>query len=602
MRILETVWMAILIAVLSPAAIAQTGEGPERKALFGELHMHTWWSFDAYSMSTRLTPDDAYEFAKGKPKKHPNGQTYQISRPLDFMAVTDHSEFMGIAARMADPEHPMSKLPIAKKILTKDRDQSRAAYSELKAASRAGNPVEGVDTPAVRREVWEHVIASANRHYNPGTFTTLIAYEWSSGNKGRNLHRNVFFKGNTAPTPFSAVDSIKPEDLWVWMESVREEGHSVLAVPHNMNASDGIGFDRVDSLGNPLTPEYAATRNRNEPLVEISQIKGTSEVHPALSPNDEFADFELFEQYVAKDRDGNYTPITNFKGSYVRSAYRTGLEFQDMEGFNPYRFGLVAASDSHSGVIPIEENNFSGPTRQSAVTPERAARGRVSSPFLRKCGASGLAGVWSEENTRESIFETLERKETWGTTGPRIQVRVFAGFDMAGVKPGEAGWVKAAYEKGVPMGGELKAADATGAPTFALWAIKDPDTANLDRIQIVKLWSSGGVSHEQIYDAVWSGDRSINPETGKLAPVGNTVNLETLEYSNSIGAVELKGTWTDPKFRADHNAAYYVRVLEIPTPRWSMFDAKTAGIPHPPDVPKTIQERAYTSPIRYDHP
>jgi hypothetical protein len=456
--------------------------------------------------------------------------------------------------------------------------------------------VEGVDTPDARREVWEHVIASANRHYSPGTFTTFIAYEWSASSKGRNLHRNVFFKGNDAPTPFSAVDSSKPEDLWVWMDSVREEGHSVLAIPHNMNASDGLGFDRVNSMGNPLTPEYAATRNRNEPLVEVTQIKGTSETHPALSPNDEFADFELFEIYVGQD-----TPITNFKGSYVRYGYRTGLEFQDMRGFNPYRFGLVAASDSHSGIIPIEENNFSGPTANSVVTPERAARGRLGSTFMRWCGASGLAGVWSEENTRESIFDAFQRKETWGTTGPRIQVRFLGGFDMAGVRPGEAGWVEAAYEKGVPMGGELNDADASGAPTFALWAIKDPESANLDRIQVVKGWSEDGVSQERVYDALWSGNRVKDPQTGKVPAVGNTVDLGTLEYTNSIGAVELKGVWTDPDFKADQNAFYYARVLEIPTLRWSMFDAKEAGIPHPPDLSKTIQERAYTSPIQYDH-
>jgi len=583
---LDKILAAIMIAALSAPAIAEPG--PDRKALFGELHMHTWWSFDAFSMSTRLTPDDAYEFAKGMPKKHPNGQTYQISRPLDFMAVTDHSESLGISARMADPEHPMSKLPIARRIINGDRK----ALEEVRNAYRRGRPVEGIDDPESRREVWDLVIASANRHYDPGTFTALIAYEWTSTPNGQNLHRNVIFKGNTAPTPFSAVDSSKPEDLWAWMDRIREKGHNVLAIPHNMNASDGIGFDRVNSMGNPLTPEYAATRNRNEPLVEVTQIKGTSETHPALSPNDEFADFELYELYVARN-----TPITNFKGSYVRYAYRTGLEIQDMQGFNPYRFGLVGATDSHTGISPIEENNYSGMT--TSVAPPK--QGRLGSARGRIVGSSGLAGVWTEENTRESIFETLRRKETWGTTGPRIQVRVFGGFDMAGVKPGEPGWIDAAYEKGVPMGGELKAADATFAPTFALWAIKDPDSANLDRIQIVKVWSSGGVSHEQVYDAVWSGDRSINSETGKLAPVGNTVNLETLEYSNSIGAVELKGTWTDPKFRADHNAAYYVRVLEIPTPRWSMFNAKLAGIPHPPEVPKTIQERAYTSPIRYDH-
>ncbi len=259
-------------------------------------------------------------------------------------------------------------------------------------------------------------------------------------------------------------------------------------------------------------------------------------------------------------------------------------------------------TDGHAGIISIEENNYSGASANSVGTPKQSARRRLGSARVRKFGASGLAGVWSEENTRESIFETLERKETWGTTGPRIQVRFFGGFDMAGVRPGEAGWVDAAYKKGVSMGGELKAANAVGAPTFALWAIKDPESGNLDRIQVVKGWSEDGVSRERVYDALWSGDRVKDPQTGKLPAVGNTVDLETLEYTNSIGAVELKGVWTDPDFKADQNAFYYVRVLEIPTPRWSMFAAKEAGIPHPPELHETIQERAYTSPNRYDHP
>ncbi len=596
MKILGTIWTVTLFTALSMAATAEPGEGPDRKALFGELHMHTYWSFDAYILSTRATPDDAYEFAKGKPLKHPNGQTYQISRPLDFMAVTDHGKFLGVVTRMADPNHPMSKLPDAVRLNDPDRTKAMKALRVMLGEARDGTLADGIDTPEVRREVWDHIIDSANRHNDPGKFTTFIAYEWSSIPDGQNLHRNVIFRGDNAPTPFTAFDSETPEGLWAWMDAIRAEGHTVLAIQHNTNLSDGRAFEREDSLDNPLTQEFADARNRNEPLVEITQIKGTSETHPALSPNDEFADFELLELYVAEN-----TPVTNFRGGYVRSAYRTGLEFQDNQGFNPYRFGLIGATDSHSGIIPIEENNYSSMTAAAEVTPQQAARNRLGSPRSRRFGASGLAGVWSEENTRESIYDSLSRKETWGTTGPRIQVRVFGGFDMADVKPGEADWIDAAYEKGVPMGGELKATDATGAPTFALWAIKDPDSANLDRIQIVKGWASGGVSHEQVYDAVWSGDRSIDPKTGKLPAVGNTVNLETLEYSNSIGAVELKGTWTDPKFRADHNAFYYLRVLEIPTPRWSMFDAKEAGIPHPPEISKTIQERAYTSPIRYDH-
>jgi hypothetical protein len=593
MKNIDKIFAAILIAILSPAAIAEPGEGPDRKALFGELHMHTQWSFDAYYLGTRATPDDAYEFAKGKPKKHPNGQTYQLSQPLDFMAVTDHGIFMGVFARMADMTHPLSKLPVAEKVRANTTALGAEAFGDILAARSSGKPMEGVDTPESRKEVWDQVKASANRHNAPGNFTAFVAYEWGGMRDGKNLHRNIIFKGETAPPVFTGTS--KPEELWAWMDGIREDGYQVLAIPHNMNLSDGAGFERQDSLGNPFTPEYAATRNRNEPLVEVTQIKGTSETHPALSPNDEFADFELLELYVGTD-----TPITKFKGSYVRDAYRTGLEFQDQEGFNPYRFGLIGSTDSHSGIIPVEENNYSSMSGRAAPR-KQLAKNRLFSERSRNFSATGLAGVWSKENTRESIFDTLRRKETWGTTGPRIQVRVFAGFDMADVKPGDADWVNAAYKKGVPMGGELKAADATGAPTFALWAIKDPDSANLDRIQIVKGWSSGGVSHEQVYDAVWSGDRSIDPKTGKLPAVGNTVNLDTLEYSNSIGAVELKGTWTDPKFRADHNAFYYVRVLEIPTPRWSMFDAKEAGIPHPSDVPKTIQERAYTSPIRYDH-
>jgi hypothetical protein len=575
--------------------MAQPGAGADRKALFGELHIHTQWSFDAYYMSTRRTPDDAYEFAKGKPMKHSNGQTYQLSRPLDFMAVTDHGMFMGVFAMIADSAHPLSKLPIRDKVISGVLQTGSEAFGEMIRAHRAGTPMEGTDSTETRMEAWDYTIAAANRHNDPGKFTAFIAYEWTSTPDGQNLHRNVIFKGDTAPPIYTRLESQNPEDLWTWMDVIRGDGHDVLAIPHNVNLSDGRAFEREDSFDNPFTQEYADTRNRNEPLVEVSQIKGTSEAHPALSPNDEFADFELHERYVAVNK-----PITNFKGSYVRDAYRSGLEIQDSQGFNPYRFGLIAASDSHSGIVPSEENNYSGP-RVSGPTPQDAARQRLGSLRSRQFGSSGLAGVWSKDNTRESIFESLRRKETWGTTGTRMQVRFFGGFDMAGIEPSEAGWIDAAYDKGVPMGGELKAADGAGAPTFVLWAIKDPESANLDRIQIVKGWSEDGLSQERVFDALWSGNRAKDPQTGKVPAVGNTVNLETLEYSNSIGTVELKGTWTDPDFDPNRNAFYYVRVLEIPTPRWSSFDAKLLGVQYPSDVPKTIQERAYTSPIWYSH-
>jgi hypothetical protein len=380
------------------------------------------------------------------------------------------------------------------------------------------------------------------------------------------------------------------------MDAARADGHDVIAIPHNSNLSDGRMFERQDSLDKPFTAEYAAKRMRNEPLVEVTQVKGTSETHPTLSPNDEFADFEIVEQRVASD-----TQITQYSGSYVRDAYRTGLEFQDKHGFNPYRFGLIAASDSHTCIVPVEENNYSGKVGSRDGSPVKRLQTASATMDLRKFSASGLAGVWAEQNNRDSIFNAMRRKETWGTSGPRITIRFFGGFDMASVTPGDEGWVAAAYRSGVSMGGELPAEAKGRAPTFAFWAIKDSESANLDRIQIVKGWSVDGTSHEKVYDVKWSGNRKIDAATGKLPPVGNTIDMQTLEYTNTIGAVELSGTWTDPDFSANKNAFYYARAIEIPTPRWSMFDAKALGIPHPADLNKVLQERAYTSPIWYDH-
>jgi hypothetical protein len=596
----RAVLACLLSLVLSAAGFAQ--DSADRKPLFGELHIHTGWSFDAYVFGVRATPDDAYEFAKGKPLKHPLGKTYQLSRPLDFMGVTDHGIFMGAFAKMADPSHPLSKHPFAAKVNDPDPTVASSVFAEMVEIGRTGVGMRDLlplANPQVLKEAWAKTIDAANRHNNPGTFTALIGYEWTSGPDGQNLHRNVFFKGDTAPAPFTRLQSQDPAKLWDWMDKVRGEGHEVLAIPHNSNLSDGRMFRRETEDGNPFTAAYADQRNRNEPLVEVTQVKGTSETHPMLSPNDEFADFELVEQYVGLSR-----PVTNFHGSYVRDAYRTGLEFQDAEGFNPYRFGLVGATDSHTGIVPAEENDYSGKVGTADGSPEmRLQSDTIFGMDVIKFGASGLTGLWADENTRAGIFETMARKETWGTTGPRIRVRFFGGFDMQWVVPGSKGWVEAAYAAGVSMGGALNAMDSSGgeAPTFAVWAMKDPESANLDRIQIVKVWSQSGTSHEQVYDVVWSDDRKVDPKTGKLEAVGNTVNLETLAYENSIGSVELQGTWTDPGFNREHNAAYYARVIEIPTPRWSMFDAKDLRIEHPAKLPETIQERAYTSPIFYDH-
>lgn len=594
MRVYSTEIMICLLSLgLTTASLAQDGE--DRRPLFGETHIHTAYSFDAYLFNTRATPDDAYEFGKGKPLKHPLGETYQLKRPLDFMSVTDHGFFMGSMMTMADKSHPLSKHPLARVVTDPDPKVVVTAFSAVIRGTLNGERINvgALADREVQQDTWEKVIASANRHNDPGTFTTLIGYEWTSGSNGINLHRNVIFRGDSAPLPFTRLHSQAPEDLWNWLDKIRAEGHEALAIPHNSNKSDGIMFERETTKDTPFTEEYATQRNRNEPLVEITQVKGTSETHPMLSPNDEFADFEIDGMRVASP-----IKITKFAGGYVRDAYRTGLEFQDTMGFNPYRFGLIGSSDSHTGIVPTNEYDYSGKLGNGDGSPEV----RLNMPRIRMdFGASGLAGVWAEENTRDSIYDALRRKETWGTSGPRISVRFFGGFDMKDVTPGGEGWVRAAYSKGVSMGGELKAATGNGAPTFAVWAIKDPESAHLDRIQIVKGWSEDGTSQEKVYDAVWSGVREKNPATGKLTAVENTVDLKTATYTNANGAVELMGLWTDPDFDADLNAFYYVRVLEIPTPRWNLYDEVELGKPFPTDLARTIQERAYTSPIWYDH-
>ncbi|MFP6596245.1 MAG: DUF3604 domain-containing protein [Candidatus Hydrogenedentota bacterium] len=583
----------ICLFALGLSAISSAQDEADRKPLFGELHIHTMFSFDAYAFNTRATPDDAYNFAKGKPLKHPLGKTFQLKRPLDFMSVTDHGIFMGVISRMADETHPLSKHPIAKTINDPDPSVRSSAFSRIVALARSGDTSGPMYDPSILRDTWDEVIASANRHYEPGKFTTFIGYEWSTSDNGMNMHRNVIFKGDDAPVPFTRADSQKPEDLWMWMDGIRVDGYEALAIPHNSNKSDGRMFERETSWDTPFSRAYADQRNRNEPLVEVTQVKGTSETHPMLSPNDEFANFEIDGQRVASP-----IRITKFAGSYVRDSYRTGLEFQDTMGFNPYRFGLMASTDSHTGITPLFEKDYSG----KLGTLDGSAEVRIAGPRNRmEYGASGLAGVWSKENTRESIYDSLRRKETWGTTGPRIIVRFFGGFDMKGVRPGAEDWIEAAYAKGVSMGGALKASDADSAPTFAVWAVKDAESANLDRIQIVKGWSQNGKSEEKVYDVSWSGDRSPDSATGKLPAVGNTVDLKTATYSNSIGAVELTGIWQDPDFNPEQNAFYYVRVLEIPTPRWNLYDEVELGKPYPADLARTLQERAYTSPIWYDH-
>ena len=585
------------------SAIAATPtELASTKVLFGDLHMHTGWSFDAFIFKTTATPEDAYTFAKGGPLAHPAGGAYQLDRPLDFLAVTDHSEFAGVMPAMADPASPLSKLAFAKNVVSPNPMVNGQAFVIFGNAIRTGNLslFEGQQAEAYKvvSDTWAKAIEIANRQNDPGKFTALVAYEWTAADTGREIHRNIIFRGSTAPLPFTSMDSNRPEDLWGYLETARSAGQSVLAIPHNPNLSDGGMFATTDSLGKPLTAAYAQTRLRNEPVVEITQTKGTSETHTTLSPNDEFAGFELFDSFP-----GTGAPITHLAGSYVRDALKTGVALQDGDGFNPYRFGVVGGTDSHLAMSPVMEKNYFG----TVGTRDGTAAARLNCTFcspgsdFRKYSSSGLAALWARENTREAIFDALARKEAYATTGPRMQVRFFGGFGISAVHAGSDGWVEAAYRLGVPMGGSFNRSARIGStPSFAIWALKDPEGANLDRLQIIKVWSRNGVSHEKIFDVALSDSRVVNVSTGKAPPVGNTVNVAAATYTNTIGAATLSANWSDPAFDPNAQAAYYVRALEIPTPRWSTYDAARLLRPVPADLPATIQERAFTSAIWYN--
>lgn len=601
MLIFNTRWLRRVIAValcLGVSASLVADPVAQKQPYFGELHMHTAYSFDAFVFRVRSTPEDAYNFAKGEPLEHPMGKTYRLSRPLDFMAVTDHGAYMGSLRNMADPEHEYSKLDFAKLVLNPDPQIFQEAFARLGNSLRSQEPIAELANVQIQRDTWQVMIDSANAANEPGEFTALIAYEWTSAPNGQNLHRNVIFEGDSAPDPFTVFDSNQPEGLWQWMDGVRADGARVLAIPHNANLSDGRMFERQKSDGEPIDAAYASQRSRNEPLFEVTQVKGTSETHPLLSPNDEFAGFELVQQYVARP-----TPVTRQQGSYARDALRAGLAYEAEEGFNPFRFGLVGASDSHTGIVSVVENDFSGKVGAADGTPERRMNPSPTSMDLRFFSAAGLTGVWASENTRPGIFGALERKETWATSGPRITVRAFAGFDMKGVNPWEGDWAAQGYEQGVPMGGALKGKRSQkGAPTIVFAAMRDALSASLDRVQIVKGWEQGGETFEKVYDVAWSGSRSIDPVSGKLPALPDTVDRETLEYDAEQGAGSLMGRWSDPDFDPRQNAFYYLRVLETKTPRWSMFDARELGMEYPEDLAQTIQERAYTSPIWYDAP
>lgn len=579
------------------------GYNPLRNPYFGQTHQHTGWSFDAAILDVKLGPETAYKHARGDKVTHPSGYEVQLKIPLDFLSVTDHSEYLGVLLQMYDPNNPVSKNPLAAPIIAsgKDVDKSMKAFYGLVANTiqpdGTTKPDPELSSPELKKSAWKEMTEITDAYYKPGTFTTLLGYEWSSQPNMGNLHRNVIFRDteNIPEYPFSYFDSEKPEDLWAWMDVQRKNGAELLAISHNGNLSNGTMFATTDSDGNPINKAYAASRMHNEPLTEIIQTKGQSETHPLMAPNDEFAGFEIWTKPVAGPG-----VVKVLETNYVRNAYKNGLKIEREIGINPFKFGVVGGGDIHTAIVSHEEYAHSGEHNLKSGTPHnRLLELRPGEPSKIEQGTAGLSCVWAEENTREAIFDAMARKESWATSGSRITVRVFGGYDFNTI-PGEENWVEVGYEKGVPMGGDIPKNNTRKPVELMIWALKGPNSGNLDRIQVVKGWiDEEGNSHEKIYNAVWSGDRSLN-EDGSLPQVGNTVNIPEATYTNTIGSAELKTLWIDPDFNPKQSAFYYIRVLEIPTPRWSTYDAKVLGIEPPKDFPATIQERAWTSPIWYN--
>jgi len=566
-----------------------------RNAYFGDLHLHTSYSMDAFAFGTRTTPEDSYRYAMGEPVEY-FGKQWKRLAPLDFLAVTDHAEYLGTVRESINPNGPFAKSEWYTAMTSSDPKVSGQAFQKLLGSTMANKPIPEFNNPDLRAAAWESYAAIPDRYYTPGKFTSFVGFEWTSMPQAQNLHRCVIFADKGPALPYTAFQSVDPEDLWRYLDGERKLGVDVIAVPHNGNVSNGLMFATRDLSGKPLTREYAERRMANEPLVEIIQAKGQSDTDPALSPNDEFADFEIWKYLL--DGSGVAKSAT---ASYIRQAYGVGQELQAKLGVNPFKYGIEARTDFHSGIDSTEPSNYAGSHGNQDADPRAvvtATKSVVGEPPT-ALSSGGLTGVWAEENTRASIFAAFKRKETFGTSGVRIQIRMFAGWKYPKDLVKSANWVKTAYADGMPMGGDLSAATGTGGPTFLLHAVKDPQSGNLDRIQVIKITTKNGKSTEKIFDAVWSGDRKPDPKTGTVPAVGNIVDLKTATYANNIGAVELLGEWTDPSFDPNAYTTYYARVLEIPTPRWSTYWSAKLNLPPNPNVPAFVQQRAWTSPIWY---
>ncbi len=582
----------------------ERGANPLKNVYFGEQHLHTTNSPDAFVVGVRQSWDEAYQWAQGREVKlSTSGQTIKKSTPYDFVAITDHAEYFGILPSLIDPQDPLFKTDLAKKLRDPKANPQDpdSAINQILRSLVTSSPMREFVSPELQAANWKRYTETANKYNDPGKFTTLLAYEWTSIPNGRNMHRNVFFRDDKGPVvPFTAFDSIYPEDLWTFLEIQRNQGTETFAIPHNGNLSDGWMFSPDTFLGGPMDARHAARQQANEPLAEIIQTKGSSDTHPLFSPNDEFADFEIQQNMINVGQTGQ------MKYGYYRQALADGMVLEDKLGANPFKYGVASGADAHSGYSNNEEFNFHGShgvlddTAQKRLDPTPNATGATNAIM----GSAGTTAVWAPENTREAIFDAMKAKETYGTSGTLIRLRFFGGWDYSKGLVNDKNFVRKAYDGGVPMGSDLaEKPEKAKAPTFAVWAQKDPESGNLDRIQIVKAYvNKWGLPAEKIYDVVWSDEdkRQIDKDSGKLPPVGNTVDVGTATYSNdSIGATQLRGVWTDPDFDPMKRAAYYVRVLEIPTPRWTTYDAAALGVEPPENVSATIQERAWSSPIWY---
>ncbi len=628
MKFLVQVLCTGILASVAGLASAQQ----DRQLLFGDTHLHTSYSLDAYLNGNQSAdPDTAFRWARGLPVIHPyNRARVQIDTPLDFLVVSDHAELMGVlrAARRGTDELEdlgwwgnLKRWFMLKGMIWAVEDgtggqvlnsflppksdlEGRDPVAHASLANSRPNPFG--DTTVVETTAWHEIIDTAAHHNIPGEFTAFTGWEWSSIPAGANLHRIVFTPDGQSIArqflPYGSDQSEYPEDLWQWLEETEARtGARFIAMPHNSNVSKGFMYDRKTLKRQPITRDYAERRLRWEPISEITQIKGDSETHPKLSPDDEFADFETF----AYNLQGEWEEYRATEADYMRSALKTGLELEKSTGVNPYQFGVIGSTDSHTGLASAEEANFWGKFARDSV-PE----GKVVDDLLGASGsdgwsmaAAGLAAVWSDANTRDDIFDAFLRRETYATSGTRLKVRVFAGWNFNEEDLDSDRFAEIGYEKGVPMGGELNlpANKAPSAPALIIRAEKDPLGANLDRIQVVKGWiDASGSTHERIYNVAWAGERQLDVQ-GKLPAVGNTVDLANGSYSNDIGEPQLAALWLDPAYDPEQSAFYYVRVLEIPTPRHSLLDSLALKADPPGTVPATIQERAYTSPIWVGH-